>query len=177
MNTNRWKIFPYLIVLILSSCTSCNEPDPTELPAETQSGKNTFGCYVNNKIFLKGYLFGSTIGSSYVRSQKVAYIYCENKNSENIALRLDNFTLNKNVNILYASYSFNSDTLKLPDGSMTYRVNLCEGRNISTVTLTRFDTINHIISGKFEFELKDSRDTTRLIKITQGRFDFYLYVD
>jgi hypothetical protein len=45
----RFVLGGLLIAYALNSCSLFGEPDPT-LPPETQTGANTFGCLVNNKI-------------------------------------------------------------------------------------------------------------------------------
>ncbi|GHT11392.1 hypothetical protein FACS189426_13210 [Bacteroidia bacterium] len=52
-----FKLLQILFLLALNSCESCEEKVWTELPPETQKGANTFGCYVNDQLFVaeKGY--------------------------------------------------------------------------------------------------------------------------
>ena len=78
MKTHGCQIFLFLIVFILSSFSACEEPDPTVLPAETQSGKNTFGCYVNNELYVGGFsnLMGpNSLNATY--NKKLNYISIE----------------------------------------------------------------------------------------------------
>ena len=177
MKINRWEIFSFLFVLILTICTGCDDPiDPTVLPAETQTGKNSFGCYVNNELFVNSDKWGITIGASYTKSTKLIQVYCFNKNRNSISIDVNTLSLNEKFNISKVEYAFSSDSIKLADGSYTFNRNLYLGKNIPVITITKFDTLNHIISGKFEFELKNLEDTTKIIKFTQGRFDAYLSI-
>jgi hypothetical protein len=181
MKTSRWKIFPYLFVLILSSCTSCNEPiDPTVLPAETQSGKNSFGCYAGNMIFVNPYRNYSWLTADYgkdsINQQPYVSIEAKGLGGKSISFYFKANELNKKLNIEYVKYIYFSDTVRLYDNSYTYNMNEYSGKNIPAITLTRLDTINHVVSGKFDFELKNTEDSTKIIKFTQGRFDLYLSV-
>lgn len=180
MKRSRWRIFPFLFVLILSSCTSCNEPvDPTVLPAETQTGENTFGCYVGDKIFVNPYRNYSWLTANYgksTNSQNFISIKAQSIGGASINLIFNNFELNKKFNIESMEYVYYSDTIKLSDNSYTFNTNVYSGKNLPSMTLTRFDTINHVISGRFEFELKNTEDSTKVIHFTQGRFDIYLSV-
>ena len=50
MKSNILKITA-MALLLAASAHSCKKEEPT-LPPETQTGKNTFGCYVNGVLFL-----------------------------------------------------------------------------------------------------------------------------
>ncbi len=176
MKTNRLKALPLFILLVFLSFSACEEPDSTVLPTETQTGKNTFGCYVNKELFVNSDKWGITIGASYTKSTKLIQVYCFNKNRNSISIDVNTFSLNEKFNISKVEYAFSSDSIKLADGSNTFNRNLYLGKNIPVITITKFDTLNHIISGKFEFELKNSEDDTKIIKFTQGRFDAYLSI-
>jgi hypothetical protein len=180
MKTLRWKTFPFLFVLILTSCTGCDDAiDPTLLPAETQSGKNTFGCYVGSDIFVNPYRNNTWLKANYFRDSNNQYfvsINTHNNVGKSINIIFNNFELNKRNSIRSVEYIYYSDTIKLAGGGYTFKTNTYFGKNIPAITLTKFDTLNHIISGKFEFDLKNSEDTTKVFKFTQGRFDMYLSI-
>ena len=44
-------------------------------------------------------------------------------------------------------------------------------KRTGTVTITRFDTVNHIVSGVFDGVLYMNRDSTKSVNISDGRFD------
>ena len=43
--------------------------------------------------------------------------------------------------------------------------------NVGSVTISKLDTVNKIVSGRFEFEVKNVDDQTETLKISRGRFD------
>ncbi|MEI7677035.1 MAG: hypothetical protein WCJ03_09665 [Bacteroidales bacterium] len=181
MKTNHWKIFPYLFVLILSSCTSCDEPDPTVLPAEIQSGKNTFGCYINKELFVggfAGFMSPKPFNAWYsVSSNHVTIIVDGVLNSDfkrgacvvdlsttfvrtNSALQIENANC-YNTNGLYPYYVV---------------------KNAGEIYFTKLDTINKIVSGRFKFAAKSADWQQNLVDndsivITNGRFDLKLTIN
>ena len=46
--------------------------------------------------------------------------------------------------------------------------------NTGAITITKFDTINHIVSGTFYFKAK-LEDGTETVNVTDGRFDISYY--
>lgn len=50
------RIFPFMwlvtLGLLFHSCLHPKEPTAPQLPPETQTGANTFGCYVNGQLWL-----------------------------------------------------------------------------------------------------------------------------
>ncbi len=170
------------LALVLSSFSGCEDVDTTILPAETQTGKNTFGCYVDGALFLnpgKSYL---NIGASFYRDTSSVHnfygsivdIYAK-YNDKYIHIGIDTFQLNKKIMITQADYTYFADTIYKTPYDYTYCEYECIGRNIPYVYLTRLDTINGIVSGKFEFELTDAKDSTKIIKFTDGRFDIKIF--
>lgn len=179
MKTHRWKVFPFLFVLILTSCTGCDEPiDPTVLPAETQTGKNTFGCYVNNELYVGGFsnLMGpkplEAIYNNTIQKLKIISIgrikdkYQQVINIEVFSPVVDSI---KYINIgnyesqdihQYKYYSFN---------------------NSGEINITKLDTVNKIVSGRFCFVGKNSDLELKPIGsdsiiVTNGRFDLKLTI-
>ena len=56
-------ILSLVTMILLSSCSSDNNTTQDQLPPETQTGANTFGCYINGKLLIPRDGTG-TIGSS-----------------------------------------------------------------------------------------------------------------
>ena len=67
------------MLLILFSLSSCEKEDLNVLPAETQSGKNTFGCYVNEKLFVRPFPNISWLSAFYDRKTKSVSINATSK--------------------------------------------------------------------------------------------------
>ena len=154
MKTNYWKIFRFLCVFILSSCTSCNEPDPTVLPAETQSGKNTFGCYVNDELFVGGF-------ASLMSPNPFDVSYSKKYNGISILVSgvvNNNFKTSRQIYI--EVLSIKADSVMLIDKAYCYNINdlypYYDTNHSGEIYFTKLDTINKIVSGRFKFTAKSS---------------------
>ncbi|HYG02764.1 MAG TPA: hypothetical protein VD927_09975 [Chryseosolibacter sp.] len=167
----------YILLAFLTGCDGCKLDDPQpapkteleKLPAATQEGKNTFGCLINGKAWFTTsstkaeavYQLGSLgIGGSIIRPTN---------QSIGIAIRDGNDPLvEASYSLLYAPPYYATVQVILNDecyyGFHTY-LDLYKG----TITLTRFDKQNYIVSGLFDFEIVTEGCDT--LKITNGRFD------
>lgn len=146
------------ILLTINSCSekSENELTPLEqLPKATQTGENTFGCLINGEAFV--------VSNT---SQQVA-IYQQGQlqfGADGISMILGDPL---NINLIYdlvgkASYYVNAD----PQLGCHYEFNHSYQ---GSVTFSKIDRTNYIISGTFEFST--NKDGCEDIKITNGRFD------
>lgn len=160
----------YLSIILLLSMplafTNCLE-DVDELPPITMEGKNTFGCLVNGKLWLpergqdlvfEPQLSGDTIGggnlySSGGESSFVISIY-----------DVPNLQINKTYDLANGKYY--ADYLTWFGDISCHYDSIIEG----TVTLSRFDRTNNIISGVFEFKAYGVECSDTVV-ITEGRFD------
>jgi len=163
----------FVIALFLAfSAQSCIEvPEPTSLPPETQTGENTFGCYVNDELFvaepgsagwysshLEAILYNDTSLSisAYGRNNRCVFFTVLNP-KENVKQEVDwAYYANKKFHYI--------------------------GKNIGgVVILTKFDASNLIVSGVFVFDIpfgniiyavdKDEPVNDSIARVTQGRFD------
>ena len=167
------KSLKFLRILFVSGlflCSSCEEREVwTTLPPETQTGANTFGCYVDGKLFVPDWiapmepplqailLKNSFILESYAdKGKKHIYISLERKPYLNIPLPI--------------SYVYYLD--KRGDNNC-----FCfGGKKIGEIFFTKIDTVNHIISGRFQFQGQcwntvDDVVGDSIVSITNGRFD------
>jgi len=172
-----------------------NTPPPDEnkeqLPPATQSGKGTFGCKVNGEVWRpKNDDFNDgPISGSYGKSELLITANKEtNKN--------DSINHLKQVITIHLSQEGNDLKTHKIDGSdypenyaifvnQTYlsqnNISECIYSTDSVVTgtlqLTRLDSVNNIVSGKFEFTaVNHTCGETDTIKVTEGRFDIkYAY--
>jgi len=163
-----------VVLFTLCSFFACDKDEIKVLPQETQSGKNTFGCLINNKLFIGGGYYSfigySPLSAQYDRTRKTLAISTYNKTNESIGLELTNPVQNTMQKISGGSYSKGS-----ADGTHYMVINGGE------IYLTKLDTINKIVSGHFSFTGKYARFDTFIengdsVKITQGRFDVELYM-
>lgn len=167
-----------LIVVTLFLLMSCEKQDMNVLPKETQTGRNTFGCMINNQLFIGGgyysYIGYSPLSAEYNRNNKtlaifsVSKIYTD-KASGSMGLMIANPVEGSTQKLSHATYIV--DVL----GCYQYLI-LNEGE----VYLTKFDTINKIVSDRFSFKGKcaghgdDFKVNGDSVQITQGRFDVLL---
>ena len=174
-----------LIFIILSASRCKKDPiNPVDqLPPETQTGANTFGCLVNGQAFkpgglqlsggslnciyqliyndpINGRVFGISAGKRY-----------SNGDVRNIGFGLDSIGIIEGVTYNlesrakgngYGQHAYYS----LPSSSDIYQTNnIVKG----SVTFKRFDLVNQVASGTFWFNAVNSNGDTA--RITDGRFD------
>ena len=123
------------------------------LPAETQTGKQTFGCLVNGEVWLPktSYLSSPLTASIQFNILSIAV----RRDNENMGFSIRNFTdkgifpLEDNDNYAVSGNSF-----------ITY-----EGE----INITKYDKQLNIISGTFNFKAKNV--TGDIVVVKDGRFD------
>ena len=165
--------FTALLAIVLLSAAQCEKPDNSKLPPETQEGKNTFGCLINGELFT-GFSKPVQIGlppltAYYYRSRKELSIYAA-KYEGAIGLRVENPKENTTATINSAGFAPYDDICSC----FYYRK-----ENTGQVILSKFDTVNLIVSGRFYFDgqcsdidFKPIGDS--IIYVTDGRFDIKL---
>ena len=175
----KWLML-YILLLALGSCSSCKK-EVDALPPETQTGANTFGALIDGKAYIpqKNSGFGASdpIWGGYIGNLQ-SYTY---RNNVCVTTRGGgaSFTIFlRNVNKIGA-YPLNFDTGPYPQEFYPQNYGSCttsSGFYTTTTThtgvveITRADTINNIVSGRFSFTGVD-RTTGKTIQITDGRFD------
>ncbi|OAV71881.1 hypothetical protein Barb4_00322 [Bacteroidales bacterium Barb4] len=155
------------MVALLYGC----EEKYTSLPPETQSGANTFGCLVNGKLFVdenptsRDYAaYGSRDGYNYLLSISI------NANGPEMIQIVDSIVeTGASHPLRYASFEHT-----------TYeKATFFSTENSGEIYLTRFDTINKVVSGIFSFRAEKSNPLSwrgdytsdTVVNVTQGRFD------
>ncbi len=154
----------FIAIMWLSGCKkgSFLNPDPPPeptLPPETQTGARTFGCYVNDKLWL------SETGVTELKGDywKGTFLVRGKNGQEYIGIELDNVyqiglyrLSNKNLRrYIYLSIS-----------GEHYDADSSEG---SYINITKLDTNNVIHSGTFAFT--GVNDRGEKVEVTGGRFD------
>lgn len=159
---------------------SCNNDDNTPEnpvdapPPATQTGEQTFGCLIDGKPFFPDKFGGGRPTAFYQISEGgyTSVIRTSRRNDEPSksisigALDIEGFS--ETTYQLKSEVSGNLYGLYLLDGGIVLdspTTDLSPG----TLTITRFDDQEHIISGTFEFTVQDEDGIQ--IKITDGRFD------
>ena len=137
---------------------SCEETEPT-LPPETQTGAHTFGCYVNEELFVPQWGtagLGASVLEAWLTTwsifpDTVLTISASNKNGDFI------------LDVLYPVENQKKMFQRVCYRSKKYDV-FYEAVETGEILLTRLDTVNMIVSGTFAFTIPS-------VHVTQGRFD------
>jgi hypothetical protein len=151
------------------SCTKDSTPkDPVDtLPPITQTGEDTFACLINGKPFFSSserfasYVFNTlSIGGSRrddlgLRSILIGGLDIEGGVTEG------SFPLKNRISDGYSAEYF-------IDGGLTLDARTQDAAP-GLLTITRFDLEEFIVSGTFEFSVKDNDGNT--LNFTDGRFD------
>ena len=164
-----------VLCLTLSSCESCKEKEWDTLPPETQTGKNTFGCLIDGELFVGGccapWMHAPLSASYSIISNKLyigAYGKINGQAAGSIMIGIDTPRENSTQKLYIANYGRDTNF------DFTSPCILFEAVNDGTCTITKLDTVNKIVSGRFEFIGKctlNDNDSTVIRQITQGRFD------
>ncbi len=193
------KIFFLLLSFIAISCSKDNsiETPADQLPPITTTGANTAGCIINGKVLIPkngeqaiggpliyglkyhlGNSFGDPLFNDYfaIRIKNL-----KDLDGDDIYIHFNEMVQGAGVynigqsngNYFTASPQNHHVVLKRGANSantLTYLSN----SNSGTITITRFDYPNKIISGIFSFSLYNSNNPSETIQITNGRFDLNL---
>jgi len=170
------------LLLISAGCKKNRNKNPVdELPPATQNGANTFGCLIDGKVFRpKGDPFaGPVIKAQYqfVNGRQgfgISARRSESEKSQVVGIGGDS------VHIAVGIFDLGSVGPERLTAGYTYRdLNSLSGIDYGTtemhsgqLTITKFDTINQIVSGTFWFDAIDSA-TGKIVQIREGRFDLF----
>jgi len=190
------KFLLLLILLDLSTCkgcecTGCGEPEwATKLPPETQTGENTYGCYVNGDPFVARYGFSGVDGTPIYADYngQMLNIITSDYKSRDIIL----YILYPKENATLSSFNvFANDFNGKKYAGINWWFNdgiIVEGnQDIGEINITKFDTINKIVSGNFHCKMGKSQNFNILdmntykldsiANISQGRFDLIMNIN
>ncbi|MFZ1705360.1 MAG: hypothetical protein WAT79_13510 [Saprospiraceae bacterium] len=172
MKSKKMYAMIMIMMFTLLSCEKTGPPDKMQLPEATTTGKNTFGCKIEGKVWRP---YSKPFGS------RIFDVYFEN-NSLQIQAWLTDGTCGE-----YVSVSVNNLTqegsYQIPppnfDGEMYRKCGTgidCRYKVLpekSKIVITKLDRSQRIVSGTFEYtDMFNRCDTTDIIQITEGRFDF-----
>ena len=171
-------------VLLSSSCKKSKPSNPIDqLPPETQTGANTFGCLVNGEVFKPGgaQLSGGSLSCNYQFLNggyyfRLAAIYRNNTNGsgKSIGIISDSLAIIEKEKFLltvtrskgkissgYSSYQ-TQPIIIYDDYSTTSNI-------IGELLINKLDTINQIVSGAFWFDAING--SGQKVEVRKGRFD------
>src|SRR5260221_5224028 len=168
----------FIYCFLFHSCRK--QKNEEQLPPATQTGANTFGCFLDGKVWIptgrgagssiyptSGGFFGTPDGKRNIYIQA----YSDNDNIEIYLKQIyqtGTYYLNKNTGIRpnfiypesYGAYLINGGSYSVTDSIHN-----------GIVRITYADTTTGIVSGTFEFTAKNIQ-TGELINIKDGRFDY-----
>lgn len=171
-------LFLSLLALTLAGC----KKDIDELPEPTQTGENTFGARLNGEFWVpRGFGIaptGPTLEARYSGNNSVfinASDFSSSPTETEFEICLRNVTGP-------GTYLLNQTTERFPAQTASYgyyerrrirplSVYITSAVKGGRVEVTRFDPVNHIISGTFEFQAAEKDHPDDVITVTQGRFD------
>lgn len=166
------------LTLILSACDE-------RLPEPTTKGANIFACKVNGKSWIPDASRSfngkrlSLLYSNLFKPKMNFVLYATritNKESTRIQLALEDvrttgtqyFAYDTNPYPAELHYKNHAVYTEYKPGTADYMTNT---RYTGSINFTRVDTINHIISGTFEFTAENTDGSGETIRVTDGRFD------
>jgi len=173
--------FNALLLCLIFCVASCKKENSSPLPAATQVGAHTFGCKINGKTWVPdgvgGFAQIKAISGGYYEDAdgNLTNVYISTYHSDRtkIDIYIKNVTkagvypLDQVTNIRFAELRPLNYGAYFPDTGKAFVTN---PTYTGTVTITRADTVNFIVSGTFEFTVYDP-DSKQTIRITDGRFD------
>ncbi len=183
------KTLFFILTVTLTTLTSCEEQNngfvPT-LPPATQTGENTFGCYIDGKLLTPrngtGTTMGPDPGMSFTGLGDAPYYMYNEINVRDYKSgtggKMDIHFVDLHTN---GEGDFTINNSNCQDGlganttiNIRCRYNgiwYCSIENSGTLTITRYDYENKIVSGTFNCTAINRDNPTDSIEITQGRFD------
>lgn len=161
----------FSVLILVQSCKKDG------LTKATQNGANTFSCKINDKVFIPKV---SLFGPSPIFAQIVPHgnfnelvILTTNPDSpvQHVEIYITTFKGTGTYQVNTTDYSYCEYNLNNPINYLTYST---MGTDIGSVTITKYDIINKIISGTFDFTVYNVKDKNDRVLITKGRFDISL---
>jgi hypothetical protein len=173
------KSFAFYFVIASVALLSCNK-EVTELPPSTQTGANTFGCKVDGKFWVPaGFGIMPTAATVEVRFLGTDILinarnFSSSPTETEFELRIKNVTgpgvYSLNTTTTYpnnaVSYGYYVHRKITPDNEW-----MTSAEYPGTVTITKIDTVNLIVSGTFEFQAINLYNNPQPMSVTEGRFD------
>lgn len=155
-----------LLVLALSFLVltgmKCKKETPEvelQLPKETQTGTNTFGCLIDGKVFVPKGSFPYSGLTASIQFDILNLRANSSSTGEGIGFGV------RDLNTT-GEYLANDNNNNFGYGKQGNNYDATDGK----ITITKYDKINNIISGCFNFNAKDLK-TGKTVSITEGRFD------
>jgi hypothetical protein len=170
----------FVVSLVIISC----QKKVDELPPATQSGANTFGAKVNGNMWVptSSPLPGAAkLEAGYIANGVI--IHARNLASTPTETEFEFFIQNPDT----GTFTLNTDTQIYPNQTGNYGYYILRKINplsewITTsqiggsINITRYDNVNHIISGTFQFDAVTINGNPDTLHVTEGRFDIKINI-
>lgn len=172
----------FLLSLLTIALFSCKK-EVDELPPATQTGANTFGAKVGDKLWTpQGFGIAPTapiLAATWASQGGIVRINARNFSSSPTETEMEIYLQN-----VYApgTFQLNQSTSKYPDQTANYGYYIerrfmpkndwiTTPQHTGSVNITKFDSVNRIISGTFQFTAASTDNTTSPLTVSDGRFD------
>ena len=168
-------------LLVITACTKNDLED--QLPPITQTGENTFGCYVDGKIFMpkdqEGYYpsgGGRPKGLYVVGGAHYFSITARNYIDFFIYIPENYLGLEEKTYIFDASNGYAAGQGGDNPQSFCYGIDAkyLSVQNSGSITFTKIDHNSGLLVGVFNLTVVNEDDPNDVIEITDGRFDIDL---
>ena len=171
-------LFLFTALVLFSGCKKSIDA----LPEATQTGANTFGLKLNGNYWVPQH-FGVTSTGTLLEARFTGtgdfVLNARNFASEPKESEFEIYIKNLNAT---GTYQLNQNTAVYPNQSASYAYYIKREINplnqwitgssyTGTVTITKRDTVNHIVSGTFEFTAGSIDSSASPITVSDGRFD------
>jgi hypothetical protein len=177
------------LALLLNSCSNNDDGFTPTLPAITQTGANTFGCFVDGVLVTPRDGSGSTLGpdpgmrflgSSFSTYNDIKVRDFVTGNGGLLDIHFNNLQETDEGTFIIsesncedgidANPSINIRARIFDDTTQTFKW-YCSIENGGTITISRYDFDNRIVSGTFNCMVQNRDNPNEIIEITDGRFD------
>ncbi|MDR6968237.1 hypothetical protein J2X31_002254 [Flavobacterium arsenatis] len=165
-------ILIFAVILTFFGCEKNDDNNNETLPPATQTGAGTFACYVNGKPYIDKSGGWFNCYYQFVEGEYYFSIGGEDENHnllDQIVLSSNASEIENNIQYLltcnepgnyYAEVAFTNQLLGATTCSSSF----------GTMTITKLDFDNNIVSGNFEFDVIHP-NSGEIIQIRDGRFD------
>jgi len=179
------RALPYYLLLLLA-LSACKKDDPTaSLPAQTQEGRNTAGCFIDGQAFV-AHAYGGGILSTPLPALAGGFAF-----DSSYYLSMRGQLHGEGVEVMLflqgrlpGTYSLNRNTPYYPQATPRYvlshatytlassqEVYVTDARHTGQVVLAKANIVQGLSAGTFAFTAVSTHDSTKTITITSGRFD------
>lgn len=178
-NIDVKRISLILLIVSIVACETERDPLPTELPPITEEGNNTFGCMIENEIYVPE-IRRTSWSIPGLQSDPIEFTFPHFPDYYFIVSTVRLVDEDDELKDVFLSFHIDTSVIKTGNYQFSYISVEYENTyyyldttiNKGMVNISRYDSINKIISGTFDFSVIDKNNTnSKILNITKGRFD------